>query len=584
MKIVLVSPISSKVAKDSLTYFSSKKVSPGDIVSVEVRSKKYDALVVGVDEARDLKADLKKASFGFKKIQGVKGASPFYPEFFQSCQDAGRYFVGNLGQIIDYFLPSDFLLGYENLPKPKKRISGSSIFRVAPTINEAEKLFSKLLRSDLNNLFLIHGSLRKKVLLERYREILDAKESVTVVMTPSFLFIPRHDVGEIMIENEISGHWHTIKRPYFDLRVFSKYLAKNLGANLSYGPGLLSVETFFESRIIPKFSNTQGSTLSVRDMSNKENLYKKSFILSNDLNEMLKKEGRTFLFALRKGLATQVVCHDCRQVLKDGDAPLTLHQKGEERILKNAYTQKTLDTKVRCANCGSWNFDSLGIGTDTVVEEIKKYFPKRKIFQIDKDATSSDKKAKEEIGKFYKQENAVLVGTEMAIPHLTNFVDNSAIVSMDSLGHIPSYKISERMLHLAFTIKNVTKEKMLVQTREAENFVVKALEENDLKMFFEKDLEKRKTFGYPPFSAVIKLSRKDMKDTGAEIKNFIDENLSRWKPNIRRFRRGKIFETSVLLKIPKEDWNEERQDKELSNFLSSLGPDWQIRLNPENLF
>ena len=584
MKVVEVSPISSKVAKDSLTYFSSKSVRVGDIVSVEVRKKVYDALVVSVREAKDLKGDLKRSSFGFKKVLSVKGASPFYTEFFESCQQTREYFVGNLGQIMDYFLPTDFLLRYAELPKQKKRKLGNSVLHVVPTILEAEHLY-KLLRSDLNNVFIIHGGLRKKALLERYADILAHDGPVIVIMTPSFLFIPRHDIGSIVIEHDSSSHWRTIKRPYFDLRVFAKYLAKNLGATLTYGKGLLSVETVAGLKDDKDIDfDMKGKAPQIVDMSEKENLYKKSFILSNAAFEVLKKGGHTFLFALRKGLATQVICHDCRHVLKDGDAPLTLHVDGDKNIFKNAYTKKTLDTKVRCPDCGSWNFDSLGIGTDTVNAEVKKFFPKRKIFQIDNDVTSSDKKAREVVAEFYKHENAVLIGTEMAIPYLAGKIDHSIIISMDSLLHIPSYKVLERMLHLSLAIKDHTRGDFIVQTREPDNIVAKSLKEKDLRTFFLHDLEKRKTFGYPPFSAVVKLSRLSGKNDPADMKILMDENLGKWKPNIRRFNRGKFVETSVLIKVPKESWNENRQDKELGAFLSSLGPDWQIRINPENLF
>src|SRR5690606_6509078 len=121
---------------------------------------------------------------------------------------------------------------------------------------------------------------------------------------------------------------------------------------------------------------------SIIDMKDKENVYKKSFVLSKDTIKNLKNGGQSFLFTLRKGLATQVVCHDCKHILKDGDIPLILFEnpKTGVRTLKNSLTNK--DTAgLRCPNCSSWNFDNLGIGTDTVTAELKKFGPKIKIFQ-----------------------------------------------------------------------------------------------------------------------------------------------------------------------------------------------------------
>lgn len=583
MLLVEVSPISSKVAKDSLTYFSAKKVEVGDIVSVEVRKKKYDALVVGVSDVRASKGALKASNIGFKKIDSVRGRAPFYVEFFVACAAARGYFVGNLGQIIDYFIPTEFMEQYTALPLPKPKIAdGKSVFHVCSTVSEAEKLY-ELLKSNLNNVFLIHGSLRKKTLLFRYSEILAHDEPITVIMTPSFLFIPRHDIGEIILENEIGSHWRTIKRPYFDLRIFAKYLAEQMGAKISYGTGLLSVETYFETKIVPKFA-VRGSTSNIIDMANKENLYKKSFILSSNAQEILKKRGHTFLFSLRKGLATQVICHDCKHTLEYEGHPVTLHERDGKRFFRSAYTKKIIeDTKVRCPDCGSWNFDSLGIGTDTVAEEIRKFFPKRKVFQIDADTTSGIKKIKEVIANFYAESDAVLIGTEMALPYLQK-VDNSVIISMDSLLHIPSYKIYEKMLHLVSTISAFTKDNFVIQTRQTENHVLEAVQQNNLKIFYEKDLEKRRMFNYPPFATVIKLSRTSNKDDFHSTTAPLVTNLSKWSPATRRISRGRAFETSIILKLEKETWNEGSQDPHLSSILSTLGPDWQIRINPENLF
>ncbi len=576
MKLIEASPISSKVAKDSLTYFSSKNVAVGDIISVEVRKKKYDALVVGVSDVKDAKGELKSADFGMKKVEAVMGSAPFYPEFFDACRAMRDYFVGNLGQIIDYFIPSEFLEQYEALPLPKKRIvGGASVFHLCATVREAEKKFESL-KPDFDNIFLIHGSLRKKTLIERYTEILSHDGPITVIMTPSFLFLPRHDTRSIIIENDIGGHWSTIKRPYFDLRVFAKYLAGKLGAKLSYGEGLVSVETYRETKAAPKLN--LGQNPQIIDMTNKENLFKKSFIISSNTETILKKSGHTFLFSLRKGLASQVICHDCKHVLSHDDQPVTLHEKDGVRVFRSAYSRKAIDTKVRCPNCGGWNFDSLGIGTDTVAEEVRKLFPKRKIFQIDADATSGVRKIKETLVNFYEEPDAVLIGTEMALPYIEN-VDNSVIVSMDSLLHIPSYKIYEKMLLLSATISAFTKEEIIIQTRQTENAVVESLQKKDLSIFYEKDIEKRKLFGYPPFSTVIKISRISNKEA-----TDIIETLAYWQPTVRRIKRGNAIETSILLKISKDVWNEDKQDPELSAILSSLGPDWQIRINPENLF
>lgn len=578
MKLVEVSPISAKVQKDSLTYFSAKDISIGDVVEIEVRKKKYDALVVGVRDAKDLKQEIKTATFGFKKIESVKGKTKFYKEFFIACDKTKRFFVGNLGQIVNYFLPIEFLEHYEDLPKPVSRTVGSSVFHIAPTVRAVERLAETLDR----DVFVIHGSLRKKTLLARYQEILENPGPVVVVMTPSFAFTPRHDLGKIIIHDEHSSAYRSIKRPYFDLRYFFRALAENLKIKIEFIGAPLSLETIVENNL--KITKTQGPTsIRVIDMSDKDNREKKSFIFSKKVFKGFKTSDKAFAFALRKGLGSSVVCHDCGQIVKDGDVGLVLRERAGERVLLNPQTGATLDPKTRCGNCGSWNFDTLGIGTDTIALEAKKLFPKKKIFQIDGDVTKTNKKVRETVQKFYETPNSILVGTELAIPHLYKPLDVTAIISLDALLSIPSYKIYEKILSLGFAVKNLSP-KAILQTRDIENLAIKTLANGNLQEFYEFEKSMREKFGYPPFGTLMRISRTSNKDDFDSNVSPLVSHLSIWNPLARRIKRGRTFESLIILKLSKKIWNEEFQDPKLSEILTSLTPDWQIRVNPENLF
>ena len=65
--IVSVYPLSRGAGKDQLTYFTAKRVSPGALVSVPIRNKTTDAIVVSVRSAHISKSELKAASFSIKK-------------------------------------------------------------------------------------------------------------------------------------------------------------------------------------------------------------------------------------------------------------------------------------------------------------------------------------------------------------------------------------------------------------------------------------------------------------------------------------------------------------------------------------
>jgi primosomal protein N' len=146
------------------------------------------------------------------------------------------------------------------------------------------------------------------------------------------------------------------------------------------------------------------------------------------------------------------------------------------------------------------------------------------------------------------------------------------------------------MLHTALAVGSVANKNFLIQTRDIENPVTSALMAGDLKAFYKSEIARRETFGYPPFMTIVKLIHTSRKDDFENIGNFAKNALAEYSPNIRRRKLGKLFVTSIVLKLPKSSWDSGTLIKDISiernlhQTLSSLGPDWQIRINPENLF
>ena len=68
MYIATVIPIQKGSQKEYLSYFSAIDIPLGSIVSIPVRSRVVDAIVINIEEARDIKSDIKNADYQLKKI------------------------------------------------------------------------------------------------------------------------------------------------------------------------------------------------------------------------------------------------------------------------------------------------------------------------------------------------------------------------------------------------------------------------------------------------------------------------------------------------------------------------------------
>ncbi|MCR4330374.1 MAG: hypothetical protein NUV49_00620, partial [Patescibacteria group bacterium] len=125
-KIVHVVPISKGITKEQLTYFSAKDIEPGFIVSVPLRSKMADALVLSVESAEISKTELKSSSYSIKKIGDIKARHFFLPSFVRAALEAAHYYGGTSGALI-YALTPSALSSYSAsvLPKEKSAVTGT---------------------------------------------------------------------------------------------------------------------------------------------------------------------------------------------------------------------------------------------------------------------------------------------------------------------------------------------------------------------------------------------------------------------------------------------------------------------------
>ncbi len=649
MYIITVIPISKSALREQLSYFSSTKITLGNIVSVPLRSKNVDAIVIAVEDAQKFKSELKDADFQLKKIIGVKGNAPFSSAFFEACQRMQKYSIVNTGVIINTLLPKVFLENVSLLKSFEPTIRNSdlpnikheklifqtitedrlswyrtliresfakkeSVFICVPTRYDIEKFKEALKKGIEQYVFDFHSDTGKKTLISSYNDCISEPHPVLILGTGMFLSIPRHDLKTIIIEHESSDSYKQFTRPYLDIRTFAEIFASINKIKIIFGDTLIRPETYHRNEIgelgevsSPLFRLPHVEEKVVVDMKNEIDEYgKKSFqILSGSVKKMIessiKHKQSVFLFTVRKGLAGITVCNDCSQTLlcPDCNTPIVLYgnkqrtgakNEGERIFMCNKCGRKEI-TETRCKNCDSWNLNPLGIGTDKVYEEISKNFPNAKIIQMDKETTGTDKEAREAIRLFNKDDGSILIGTEMVFSYLKKKVSNSAIISLDGLLSIPSFNMTQKILHIIEKLQSVTEHNFIIQTRIPENQILDHILKGNVLPLYREDLKERKQFGYPPFKRLIKISFAGTAKENETARNFIDGELGKYEPQIFSAFIGKVkgqYITNTVIKIDPESWPipispSSNYDENLIQVLMSLPPSFSINVDPEDL-
>lgn len=649
MKIVNVIPLKKGFLKGDLTYFTTKDIEIGSIVTISLRNKKVLALVVSSRNVSGAKINIKDMSFNLKKIVEVKEKSIFLKEYLECALLMSKYFVSNKSNAIASLIPSLFREKYDKIAEIHKvglwgnslknrpyikaeklllqepiedRISiyktlirenfalKKSVFVVLPTENEIKKFEEYLAKGIEQFTFAIHGGLSEKKTIEKFKQVTSTEHPVLILGTAMFLSIPRPDIGAIILEHESSSVYKMIVRPHFDLRVFVELFASKMNAKFILGDSLLRFETIARKdldSLTPMHQlsfriNFNGEIKienpnPVKELKTKQEKFR---IFSEksiqEIQNMIAKKKSVFIFTLRKGLATQTLCRDCGETVSCEKclAPLVLYNlhENKKRVFVCNRCGEEKDGETVCTNCQSWNLIPLGIGTDTVFEEIGKIFPKVKILKLDKEIAKNKKGAEKIIGEFEDNPGSILIGTEMALFYLKNKVALSVIASFDSFWSIPNFKMSEKIIQLVISIISITENKFIIQTKNAEDPVILAIQSKNLLSFIREELEDRKSLNYPPFKRFIKIKHLGNKVETLKAKQLLEEIFKDYKPLIFSGFIAQIkgkYVTNALIKIDTQKWSlpllstNSSIDENLLAKLISLPPSFEIFVDPEDL-
>ena len=632
MKIIDVIPIAKGIPQEKLSYFTSKDVSVGALVSVPVRKKEIPAIVSAVSDAKESKTSLKNSDFSIKPIKSVISASFITPEFLEACQEIAEYYLSAPGSVIKDFVPQAILEGDFKSTIPKmtaqagnereiiviqsqyeERIhhyksvvreelaKNKSIFLCLPTVADMENIAVELGRGIEKYVFVLSGKMPKKKIMEEWKKIVEEKHLVLIIATKSFLSLPRRDFGAIIIDQESSSSYKNQKKPYTDARKAAEIISDKIKARLIFGDELIRTETFYRqesgefspssARQARMISSAEQIIIDAKEYFEEKKTTGRKFVstprLMRIMDEAIAKNEKIIIFANRKGYSPTTICADCHRTILCGkcDTPVVTRKTD----LKN-FTQRChkclseLPAPDRCPYCKSWRLESYGIGTQMVAEEMRGFFPDAKIFEMDSDSVPNEKTGKK-IAEEFLLNGGILVGTEMIFSYINRPVDRVIAISVDGLFTLPEFKINEKVFHLLLKLKSLAKKSFIIQTRFPELPIFDNVLRGNISGFYKEEIESRKIFQYPPFKLLIKITKegKNESQLNKEI-DTLQKVLDEWKPTSYPAFIPKIknlYIKHILLKIGLASWP--KGQEKLSRILSSLPPSWKIDIGPESL-
>lgn len=634
MRLLSVLPLARAFGAETLSYYATNAVVVGAIVKIPLRKKVIPGLVVESKEIKDVRSEIRGARFSTKKIDSVITDSFFLPEHIRAAELSALLHATRTGNVLSALAPKAILekagtytkikqtektVSKETKPQakifqavPHERFSryksmvresfarGVSVFVLVPSVAQGETLFDTLSKGIEDRTFFLSHGLSTKTLRGSWMAALESKTPVVVIGTPSFLSIPRRDIGLYIIEEESSSYYKLRGRPHLDVRVIAEHIAKEMHAECIFGATALSLETIhrfdeheLEDVVRSGMKYNFESAMTIVDARTKRDDEGRPLqILAEEILAVLGKavtEGRrSFIYAVRQGFAPLTICKDCGKTLVCDrcDAPMVLHQRGSgdslERIFSCHRCGRVRSSRTVCDNCQSWRLEPLGLGIERVSAAILHALPQASLFEIHSGVADIDTKEHDIVERWKASKNGILIGTERALSHLARYqADVSIVASVDSLIALPDFRMSEKIFSLLVDIRLNTRAHILVQTRTPDYPIFGFVMNGDGSAFYRHEKSLRESYGYPPFTVPIKITRSGNRETITKDLELLAEKVAPRDTAVYPAFIGTVRNQSVahlLITVPHRVW----PDTELLKLVAHLSPAYDVDVMPRS--
>lgn len=402
---------------------------------------------------------------------------------------------------------------------------GNSAIVLIPEISLAPQLMDRLsARFSKDNVYIWHSALSKSEKEYTFSALQDDSPKV-VIGARSAIFCPIKKLGLIVIDEE---HENSYKQeepaPRYHTRVVAEKRAKLNNCPLVLGSATPSIEAYYKA-----FSETEKNysllklkkrvfanpmpKVSVIDMREEFNNGNKSVFarsLKIAIEDRLAKGEQVILFLNKRGLASHVFCRNCGYVYKCEHCDSKIVYHADKKALVCHHCGYTEAHPEQCPQCNSRAIKFFGLGTQKLEMETKRYFPDANVVRLDSDVSRQGNKYIDVFEKFKNNEIDILIGTQMIAKGLDNpNVTLVGVISADGNFSQLDYTADERGFQLLTQVAGRAGRadklgQVFFQTYQPERPVIEDAKEHDYLGFYQREIELREEFFYPPFGKTVR--------------------------------------------------------------------------------
>ena len=405
---------------------------------------------------------------------------------------------------------------------------GGQVLYLLPEIALTAQIVVRLQKIFGDDIAIYHSKLNNNERVEMWNMVLKGKR--IILGARSGIFLPFNDLKLIIVDEE---HDHSFKQTDPNPRYNGRDIAILMGhfwqAKVLLGTATPAIESYHNAKLgkyalveMPeRFGGIEMPEIVIVDA--KEELKKRTLqshftsVLLKHLKEALERGEQAILFQNRRGYAPTYQCTTCgwHSECIHCDVSLTYHKFHNN--LKCHYCGYQTAIPKACPACGSTNLTIKGFGTEKIEDELKIYLPDAKIGRMDLDTVRSKNAHGKIINDFEEKRINILVGTQMVTKGLDfENVSVVGVLSADQLIHFPDFRATERAFQLMTQVsgragRKHKRGKVIIQAFNTAHPVLTEVFDNDFLSFFSREITERRSFKYPPFYRLIKITLRHKK-------------------------------------------------------------------------
>lgn len=423
---------------------------------------------------------------------------------------------------------------------------GESVIILTPEISLTGQLAATVGAVFNDRVVVIHSNQTPNERQQAWLRCLRSAEPLVVIGPRSALFSPLSKIGLIVIDESHEAAYKQEQAPQYQTGRVASLLANSVRCSLVLGSATPSIADYFvaEQKQKPiirlshlaQTTNTDDVNVSIVDRKDK-GLFTQSTLLSNTLIRAVEKSlaagEQSLIYLNRRGTARIILCSDCgwQASCPHCDLPLTYH--GDHHRLRChscSYSQPAVSS---CPTCGNIEVVYKSAGTKAAADEVQRLFPDARIGRFDTDNAKADR-FEQQYDDIKDGNVDILVGTQLLakgldLPKLTTL----GVLLADTSLYMPDFSAHERTFQLLTQVmgrvgRGHRAGTAIIQTYHPDNAVIKSAIAADYDTFYRTELTERKTFDFPPYVYLLKLTvrRASLTSTQKAAEDLRDSILS----------------------------------------------------------